>query len=69
LYDIVLSTPIPHLNIFYQKETNNKGRVIVTPPVGKHLKTTKVDVNIKNIVIVDIDGLSKKTKIAIIGIG
>ncbi len=41
----------------------------MTPPVGKHLKTTKVDVNIKNIVIVDIDGLSKKTKIAIIGIG
>ncbi len=42
--------------------------IIVTPPVGKHLKTTKVEANIENTMIVDIDGLSKKTKTPIIRI-
>jgi hypothetical protein len=52
---------VPHLNTFYQKGTNHKGLVvIVTPPVGKHIITTKVEVNIENTVIIDIDELSKK---------
>ncbi len=38
------------------------------PPVGKHIKTTKVEANIENTMIVDIDGLSTKTNIPIIGI-
>jgi len=55
------SFTVPHLNIFHEKGTNNKGGgVIVTPLVGKHLKTTKVEVNIENTVTVDIDEFSKK---------
>ena len=55
------SFTIPHFNTFYQKGTNNKGGVMVA--VGKHLKATRVDVNIENTVILDIDGLSEQIRI------
>ncbi|CAF3321861.1 unnamed protein product [Rotaria sp. Silwood2] len=52
---------LPHFNTFYQKGTNKNGGVCVA--VGKHLKVTRVEVNISNIVVVDILGLSEPLRI------
>ena len=52
---------IPHFNTFYQKGTNRNGGVCIA--VGKHLKATRVDVNIPNTVIIDITGLSEPVRV------
>ncbi|CAF4174646.1 unnamed protein product, partial [Adineta steineri] len=55
------SFTIPHFNIFYQKGTNDDGGVIVA--IGKHLKATRIDINIENTIIIDIEGLSEQIRI------
>ncbi|CAF1503181.1 unnamed protein product [Adineta ricciae] len=52
---------IPHFHTFYQKRTNAKDGVIVT--VSKHLKATRIEINIENTVIVDNVGLSEQIRI------
>ncbi|CAF1240192.1 unnamed protein product [Rotaria magnacalcarata] len=52
---------IPHFKSFYQKGTNSKGGVVVA--VGKHLKATRIDTNIENTVIVDVEGLTEQIRI------
>jgi hypothetical protein len=52
---------LPHFNTFYQKGTNRNGGVCIA--VGKHLKATRIDVNIPNTVIIDITGLSEPVRI------
>ncbi|CAF3338364.1 unnamed protein product [Rotaria sp. Silwood2] len=52
---------LPHFNTFYQKGTNKNGGVCIA--VGKHLKATRVEVNIPNTVVVDITGLSEPVRI------
>ncbi|CAF1497044.1 unnamed protein product, partial [Adineta steineri] len=55
------SFTIPHFNIFYQKGTNDDGGVIVA--IGKHLKATRININIENTIIIDIEGLSEQIRI------
>ncbi|CAF4650794.1 unnamed protein product, partial [Rotaria magnacalcarata] len=55
---------LPHFNTFYQKRTNKNGGVCIA--VGKHLKATRIEVNIPNTVVIDVAGLSEP--ILIIGI-
>ncbi|CAM4775268.1 unnamed protein product [Rotaria magnacalcarata] len=52
---------LPHFNTFYQKGTNKNGGVCIA--VGKHLKATRIEVNIPNTVIIDITGLSEPVRI------
>jgi hypothetical protein len=52
---------LPHFNTFDQKGTNRNGGVCIA--VGKHLKATRIDVNIPNTVIIDITGLSEPVRI------
>ncbi|CAF3826781.1 unnamed protein product [Rotaria sp. Silwood1] len=52
---------LPHFNTFYQKGTNKNGGVCIT--VGKHLKATRIEVNIPNTVVIDITGLSEPVRI------
>ncbi|CAF4607151.1 unnamed protein product, partial [Rotaria magnacalcarata] len=52
---------IPHFKSFYQKGTNSKEGIVVA--VGKHLKATRIDTNIENTVIVDVDGLAEQIRI------
>ncbi|CAF1229558.1 unnamed protein product [Rotaria magnacalcarata] len=52
---------IPHFNTFHKKGTNEKGGVLVA--VGKHLKATRIEVDIDNTVIVDVEGLSEQLRI------
>ncbi|CAF4926495.1 unnamed protein product, partial [Rotaria socialis] len=52
---------LPHFNTFYQKGTNKNGGVCIA--VGKHLKATRIEVNIPNTVIIDITGLSEPIRI------
>ncbi|CAM2706049.1 unnamed protein product [Rotaria socialis] len=52
---------LPHFNKFYQKGTNKNGGVCIA--VGKHLKATRIEVNIPNTVIIDITGLSEPVRI------
>ena len=52
---------LSHFNTFHQKGTNRNGGVCVA--VGKHLKATRVDVDIPKTVIVDIAGLSEPVRI------
>ncbi|CAF3361245.1 unnamed protein product [Rotaria socialis] len=51
----------PHFNTFYQKGTNKNGGVCIA--VGKHLKATRIEVNIPNTVVIDIAGLSEPVRI------
>ncbi|CAF4697771.1 unnamed protein product, partial [Rotaria magnacalcarata] len=51
----------PHFNTFYQKGTNKNGGVCIA--VGKHLKATRIEVNIPNTVVIDITGLSEPVRI------
>ena len=46
---------LPHFNTFYQKRTNRT--------IGKHLKATRVEVDIPNTIIIDITGLSEPVRI------
>jgi hypothetical protein len=55
------SFKIPHFNCFYQKGMNRNGRVVVM--IGKHLKATRIEVDIENTVIVDVLGLSEPVRI------
>jgi len=55
------SFTIPHFNIFYQKGTNSKGGVVVA--VGKNLKATRIDIEIENTVILDVDGLTEPVRV------
>ena len=52
---------LPHFNTFYQKGTNRNGGVCIA--VGKHLKATRVEVDITNTIIIDITGLSEPVRI------
>lgn len=52
---------LPHFNTFYQKGTNKNGGVCIA--VGKHLKASRIEVNIPNTVIIDITGLSEPARI------
>ncbi|CAF4642775.1 unnamed protein product, partial [Rotaria magnacalcarata] len=52
---------LPHFNTFYQKGTNKNGGVCIA--VGKHLKATRIEINIPNTVIIDITGLSEPVRI------
>jgi hypothetical protein len=52
---------LPHFNTFYEKGTNRNGGVCIA--VGKHLKATRIDINIPNTVIIDITGLSEPVRI------
>ncbi len=54
----------PDFNAFYQKGTNKNGGVRIE--VGKHLKATRVDVNIPNTIIINVTGLSEP--VSIVGI-
>ncbi|CAF2189182.1 unnamed protein product [Rotaria magnacalcarata] len=52
---------LPHFNTFYQKGTNKNGGVCIA--VGKHLKATRIEINIPNTVVIDIAGLSEPIRI------
>ena len=52
---------LPHFNAFYQKGTNKNGGVCIA--VGKHLKATRVDINIPNTIVIDVSGLSEPVRI------
>ncbi|CAF2147513.1 unnamed protein product, partial [Rotaria magnacalcarata] len=52
---------LPHYNTFYQKCTNKNGGICIA--VRKHLKATRIEVNIPNTVIIDITGLSEPVRI------
>ncbi|CAF4901195.1 unnamed protein product [Rotaria socialis] len=51
----------PISNSFYQKGTNSKREVVVV--VGKHLKATRIDINIDNSAIVDVERLTEQIRI------
>ncbi|CAF3324780.1 unnamed protein product [Rotaria socialis] len=55
------TSQIPHFNIFHQHGTNKSGGVCIA--IGKHLKGSRIDLNIENTIIVDVDGLSETVKI------
>ncbi|CAF4557380.1 unnamed protein product [Rotaria socialis] len=55
------TSQIPHFNIFHQHGTNKSGGVCIA--IGKHLKGSRIDLNIENTIIVDIDGLSETVTI------
>ncbi len=52
---------IPHFNSFYQKGTNHCGGVMLL--IGKHLRATRIEIDIENTVIVDVHGLSEQIRI------
>ena len=52
---------LPHFNTFHQKGTNRNGGVCIA--VGKHLKASRIDIDILNTVVVDIAGLSEPMRI------
>jgi hypothetical protein len=52
---------IPDFNLFHEKETNQNGGVVIC--VGKHLKASKVEINMVNIVVVDISGLNEPLRV------
>ncbi|CAM4884716.1 unnamed protein product [Rotaria socialis] len=52
---------LPYFNTFYQNGTNKNGGVCIA--VGKHLKETRIEVNIPNTVIIDITGLPEPVRI------
>lgn len=52
---------VPHFNIFHQNGTNKSGGVCVA--IGKHLKGSRVNLNVENTVIVDVNGLSETVRI------
>ncbi|CAF1370057.1 unnamed protein product [Adineta ricciae] len=58
------SFAIPNFNTFYKEGTNGKGGVMIA--VGKHLKVTRIDIDIENTVIVDVDGLSEPIRVVAI---
>ncbi|CAF4388660.1 unnamed protein product, partial [Didymodactylos carnosus] len=55
------SFKVPDFVTFHQEGINHSGGVCVI--VGKHLKATRVETNIKNTVIVDIVGLSEPIRV------
>ncbi|CAF4913904.1 unnamed protein product, partial [Rotaria socialis] len=55
------TSQIPHFNIFHQHGTNKSGGVCIA--IGKYLKGSRIDLNIENTIIVDVDGLSETVKI------
>ncbi|CAF2078904.1 unnamed protein product [Rotaria magnacalcarata] len=52
---------LPHFNIFYQKGTNHSGGVCIA--VDKHLKASRIEIDIPNTVVIDITGLSEPVRI------
>ena len=52
---------IPHFNLFHQHGTNKSGGVCVA--VGKHLKGSRINFDVENTVIVDINGISETVRI------
>ena len=55
------SFKVPQFTSFYQKGTNHSGGVMLM--IGKHLKATRIDTDLENTVIVDVDGLSDQVRI------
>ena len=55
------TSQIPHFNIFHQHGTNKSGGVCVA--VGKHLKGSRINFDVENIVIVDVNGFSEAARI------
>lgn len=55
------TSKIPHFNSFHQQGTNKSGGVCVA--IGKHLKGSRIDLNVKNTVIVDVSGFSETIRI------
>ncbi|CAF4126332.1 unnamed protein product [Rotaria magnacalcarata] len=55
------TSQIPHFNIFHQHGTNKSGGVSIA--IGKHLKGSRIDSNIENAIIVDVDDLSETVRI------
>ncbi|CAF2139620.1 unnamed protein product [Rotaria magnacalcarata] len=55
------ASQIPHFNIFHQHGTNKSGGVCIA--IRKHLKESRIDLNIENTIIVDVDGLSETVRI------
>ncbi|CAM4973975.1 unnamed protein product [Rotaria socialis] len=49
-----------HFNIFHQHGTNKSGGVCVA--IGKYLKGSRIDLNIENTIIIDVDGLSETVR-------
>ncbi|CAF4993517.1 unnamed protein product, partial [Rotaria magnacalcarata] len=52
---------VPHFNIFHQHGTNKSGGVCVA--IGKHLKGTRIEINVENTVIIDVNGLSETIRV------
>ncbi|CAF3510010.1 unnamed protein product [Rotaria socialis] len=52
---------MPHFNIFHQHGTNRSGGVCIA--IRKHLKGSRIDLNIENTIIVDVNGLSETVRI------
>ena len=55
------TSQIPHFNIFHQHGTNKSGGVCVA--IGKHSKGLRINFDVENIVIVDVDGFSEAVRI------
>ncbi|CAF4157481.1 unnamed protein product, partial [Rotaria magnacalcarata] len=55
------TSQIPHFNIFHQHGTNKSSGVCIA--IGKHLKGSRIDLNIENTIIIDVDGLSETVRI------
>ncbi|CAF4852688.1 unnamed protein product [Rotaria socialis] len=52
---------VPLFNIFHQHGTNNSEGVCVA--IGKHLKGTRIEVNVENAVIIDVNGFSETIRV------
>ncbi|CAF4078116.1 unnamed protein product, partial [Rotaria magnacalcarata] len=52
---------VPHFNIFHQHGTNSSGGVCVA--IGKQLKGTRIEINVENTVIIDVNGFSETIRV------
>ena len=55
------TSQIAHFNIFHQHGTNKSGGVCVA--VGKHLKGSRINFDVENVVIVDVNGFFEAVRI------
>ena len=55
------TSKIPHFNVFHQRGTNKSGGVCVA--TGKHLRASRIELDIANTVILDIFGFSETVRI------
>ncbi|CAF3436627.1 unnamed protein product [Rotaria socialis] len=59
--DLWNTSRVPLFNIFHQHGTNNSEGVCVA--IGKHLKGTRIEVNVENAVIIDVNGFSETIRV------